>query len=68
MYYKIDFKIGYAIGDADIEIEKSLHTLFDKYLAHMLMKFEQNCELFDKVLTPFWKPFLQLKQFFDAKL
>ena len=24
--------------------------------------------IFDKVLTPFWKTFLQLKQLFDAKL
>ena len=56
----------------------SLHTLFDKYLAHMLVKFEQNrmvrtvqnfvlfdkiwLRIFDKMLTPFWKMFLQLKQ------
>ena len=55
--------------DADIGSLKSLHTLFDKYLDHMLVKFEQNrmvrtiqnFELFDKkivnhfdtVLTPF---------------
>ena len=45
-----------TIGDADIESLKSLHTLFDKYLDHMLVKFEENCmvwtiqnyELFDK--------------------
>ena len=28
--------------DADIESLKSLHTLFDKYLNHMLVKSEQN--------------------------
>ena len=64
------------ITDADIGSLKSLHALFDKYLDHM--KFEknrmvrtiQNFELFDKkwlaifdkVLTPFWKTFLWLKQ------
>ena len=48
----------------------------------MLVKFEQNCmvrtiqnfelfdkkwlTIFDKVLTPFWKTFLWLKQLFDA--
>ena len=63
---------------------KSLHTLFDKYLDPMLVEFEQNClvqtiqnfelfdkkwlTIFDKVLTPFWKMFLWLKQLFDAKL
>ena len=44
------------ITDADIKSLKSLHTLFDKYLDHMLVKFEQNrmvqtiqyFELFDK--------------------
>ena len=69
---KIDFSIEYFI--ADIGGLKSLQTLFDKYLDHMLVKFEQdrmvrniqNTELFDnkwltifdKVLTPFWKTFL----------
>ena len=38
---KIDFPIRYFI-DADIGSLKSLHTLFDKYLDHMLVKFEQN--------------------------
>ena len=41
---------------ADIESVKPLHTLFDKHLDHILLKFEQNCmvwtkqnfELFDK--------------------
>ena len=40
------------------------------------MKFEQNFEIFDKrwltifdkVLSPFWKTFLCLKQWFDAKV
>ena len=63
-----------TIADADIGSLKSLHTLFDKYLDHMLVKFEQNrmlrtiqnfelfdkkwLTIFDKVLTPFWKMFL----------
>ena len=45
-----------TIADADIRSLKSLHTLFSKYLDHLLVKFEQNCtirpiqniELFDK--------------------
>ena len=59
---------------------KSLHTLFDKYLNRMLVKFEQNRmvqnipnfelfdkkKIFDKVLTPFWKSSMYLKQLFDA--
>ena len=31
-----------TIADADIGSLKSLHTLFDKYLEQMLVKFEQN--------------------------
>ena len=73
---KIDFfrsGIYVNISDADIGSLKSLHTLFDKYLDHMLVKFEQNrrvqtqqnvelfdkkrLTIFDKVLTPFWKTF-----------
>ena len=66
------------ITDADIGSLKSLHTLFDKYVDHMLVKFEQNrtvrtmqnfelfdkkwLTIFDKGLTPFWKTFLWLKQ------
>ena len=73
-----------TIADANIENLKSLHTLFDKCLEHMLLKFEQNrmvqtiqnFEIFDKkwlticdkVLTPFRKTFLWLKQLFDAKI
>ena len=30
------------IADADIGSFKSLHTLFDKYFDHILVKFEQN--------------------------
>ena len=45
-----------TIANVDIGSLKSLHSLFDKYLDHMLVKFEQNCmiqttrifELFDK--------------------
>ena len=44
------------IADADIGSLKSLHTLFDKYLDHMLVKLKQtrmvrtipNFQLFDK--------------------
>ena len=31
-----------SVANADIGNLKSLHTLFDKYLDHMLVKFEQN--------------------------
>ena len=76
---KIDFPIKGIVmlpskADADIGSLKSLHTLFDKYLDHMLVKFEQNrmvqtiqnlklfgkkwLTIFDKALTPFWKTFL----------
>ena len=71
---KIDRAFYVTIADADIGSLKSLHTLFDKYLDHMLVKFEQNRKVrtiqnfvlfdkrwlttFDKVLTPFWKTFL----------
>ena len=55
--------------DVDIGSLKSLHILFDKYLYHMLVKFEQNCmgrtmknlKLFDKNGKPFltkcWRHF-----------
>ena len=44
---KIDFPIGYfilpfTVADADIGNVKSFHTVFDKYLEHILVKFEQN--------------------------
>ena len=57
-----------AITDSDNESSKSFHTLFDKYLDHMLVKFEQDrtvvkniqnfeffCQkmVFEKVFTPF---------------
>ena len=53
------------VANADIGSLKSLHTLFDKYLDHMLVKFKQKCmvqttwnfERFDKkpsYLKPFW--------------
>ena len=37
-----DWAFYVTIADADIGSLKSLHTLFDKYLDHMLVKFEQN--------------------------
>ena len=74
---KLVFRPGilcYHFVDADIGSVKSLHTLFDKYLDHILVKFEQNrivrtiknvvlfdqkwLKFIDKVLTPFWKKFL----------
>ena len=37
-------RAGYTtVADADIGSLKSLHTLCDKYLDHMLVEFEQNC-------------------------
>ena len=36
------YRVVYVtIADADIRSLKSLHTLFDKYLDHMLVKFEK---------------------------
>ena len=73
---KIDFPMGCVMLPLLIHIEsqKSLHTLFGKYLDHTLVKFEQNrmvrtkqnfvffdtkrLTIFDKVLTPFWETFL----------
>ena len=54
-----------TVANADTKSLKSLHTLFDMYLDHMLVKFEQNrmvqniqkCELYDKK-SGFLKPFL----------
>ena len=72
---KIDFPIDRAfyviIAVADIQSLKSLHTLFDKYLAHRLVKYERNrmvwtihnFVLFDKklvnteFLTKYWRHF-----------
>ena len=52
-----------AIPDSDIESLKSLRTFFNKYLNHILVKFEQtrmvgniqNFELFGKNGYPFWE-------------
>ena len=57
---KVDFSdraFYVTIADVDIGSLKTLHTLFDKYLDHMLVKFEQNrmvqtiqnVVLFDKI-------------------
>ena len=52
------------MADADIGSLKSLHTLFDQYLDHMLMTFEQNCMvrtiqnfvlLKQKMINNFWQ-------------
>ena len=84
LIFRLDILFYVTFSDTDIGSLKSLHTLFDKYLDHMLVKFEQNrmvgtiqkfelfdktwLTIFDKVLTPFWKTFLWVKQLFDAKL
>ena len=83
---KIDFPIGLFMLplNAVIGSLKSLHTLFHKYLDHMLVKFEQNrmvwtiqnfvrfgkkwLPIFDKVMTLFWKRFRWLKLLFDAEI
>ena len=71
---KIDFSNRhFKLPYADIRSLKSLHTLFDKCLDHMLVQFEQNrmvrtipifelfdkkwLTIFDKVLTPFGSRF-----------
>ena len=41
------------IADADNESLKSLHTLFDKYLDHMLVKFEQTGIV--RTIQKFWQ-------------
>ena len=52
------------IADVDIGSLKYLHTLFDKYLDHMLVKFEQNrmvqtvqkfCVFWQKMVNNFWE-------------
>ena len=74
LYCKFAIKhFGATVANADTESLKFLHTLFDTYLDHMLVKFEpnrmvQNFELlgknrifktnFDKGLTPFCMAFL----------
>ena len=54
-----------TIANSDIVSLKSLKTLFDKYLEHMLVNFEQNLmvlskqnfDLFDKNSKLFWIKF-----------
>ena len=67
IYCKNDFPIGYLMLPLlmlTLKDLKSLHTLFDKYLDHMLVKFEQTIQFFllftkkwltisDKVSTSF---------------
>ena len=71
-------KFYITIFDGDIVSLKSIHTLFDKYLDYMMVKFEQNrmvqtiqnfdlfdkkwLSFFDKVFTPIYKTFLWLKR------
>ena len=58
---KNDFLIGYFMLPLlmlTLEGQKSLHTLFEKYLDHMLVKFEQNhmvrTNSYDPNFTKFW--------------
>ena len=52
-----------TISDADIGSLKSLHTLFDKYLDHMLVTFDQIycpnhtkfCAFWQKMVNNFWQ-------------
>ena len=45
-----------TIADADVGSLKSLHTLFDKYLDHMLVEFEQNHMVRTiQNFEPFWQ-------------
>ena len=46
------FYITIDIANADIGSLKSLHTLFDKYLDHMLVEFEQNRMV--RTIQNFW--------------
>ena len=53
IYFKKSDRVFYlTIADTNIGSLKSLHTFFDEYLDHMLMKFEkktvQNVEFYDK--------------------
>ena len=55
----LQFKSSRAtVANSDIGRVKPLHTLFDKYLYHILVKFEQN-----RMVR--YKPYSEL---FDAKL
>ena len=52
-----------TVANADIKSLKSLYTLVDKHLDHMLVEFEQNrmiqtTQNFDKKKNSFLKPFL----------
>ena len=59
--YNVLYFFYVSIADADIGSLKSLYTLFDKYLDHMLVKFKQNrmvrtiknFEFFDKMINNF---------------
>ena len=55
-----------TIADTDIESLKSLHTLFDKYLDHMLVKFEQNRTVWTKILIFLTKMINHFWQIVDA--
>ena len=46
-----DWTFYVTIADADIGSLKSLHTLFDTYLDHMLVKF---CAFWRKMAYSFW--------------
>ena len=44
-----------TIADTDIGSLKSLHTLFDKYLGYMLVKFEQHRMVWSPKYWAFWQ-------------
>ena len=48
-----------TVANTDIRSLKSFHSLFDKYLDHMLVKFEQSCMILN--CAKFWA-FWQKKQ------
>ena len=59
-----DWAFYVTIADADVESLKSLHALFEKYLDHMLVKFEQKlygpnhtkfCAFWQKMVNDFWQ-------------
>ena len=57
-----------TIFDIDNERQKSLHTLFDKYLDHMLVNFEQNRTIWTAHFFFFGKKVHLFSQSIDAIL
>ena len=56
-----------TVANADIGSQKSLHTLFDTYLNHRLVKFEQNCMVqTTRNLELFWQKPGFFNHFYNA--